>query len=336
MKSLILILLFMAGCGLKNQKMSDKNRNIISSSLTISGPLLTYSTWSNEIVVENLKLKKIVFTKKIISTCYAQPVLIENKLYFPIADSIFTCVDIVTSKTIWNTPLGGRCSEFHMIDNSIIANSKSYGLIGIDPKSGKIKFELRYKYGSGCTIPDLSPYRMTFDKKAFYVCDWQCKNLSAYNIEDGENLWQKTVDFSSGNIKYVDGVLFWGRNKFYKEGQITLIDPKNGSVLYEEQAKFEENFNPVVYAHKVYYYSYDGKLNEFDVKKRKNKVVYVFKAENDVSGNQMYLLNGCLYYSAQGNVYELSLKFFTNKLVRSNTKDIYGVYPDKSRIEFIL
>jgi outer membrane protein assembly factor BamB len=336
MKVLIFVMLLMTGCHLGKQKMKEKNRNIISSSLVVADSLLIYATWSNEVIIENVKSQKILFTKKTISICYAQPTLIGKRLYFPIADSVFTCVDITTSKTVWNTPIGGRCSEFHVIDNSIIANAKSYGLIGFDSETGKIKFELPYKYGTACAIPDLSPYRMSFDKKAFYVCDWQCANVSAYSISDGENLWKKATDLSDSNIKYVDGVLFWGRNKFYKGGQIVLLDPQNGSVLYEEQAKFEENFNPIVYAHKVYYYSYDGKLNEFDVEKRKNKVIYVFNDENDVSGNQMYLLNGSLYYSAQDNVYKLSLKDFTNTLVRSNNvKDIYGVYQRGNMVEFI-
>lgn len=335
MKSLVFVFLFITGCSFKSPKTDDKNRDIISSSLTVTDSLLIYATWSNKIIVENIRSHKILFTKKAISTCYARPVLIGKKLYFPIADSIFTCVDIATSKTIWNTRLGGRCSDFHIIDHSIIADSKHYGLVGMDLDSGKIKFELRYKYGVGCTIPDLSPYRISFDKKAFYVCDWQCASVSAYHIADGKRLWQKVTDFSNSNVKYVDGVLFWGRNKIYKGGEILLLDPQNGSVLYQEQAKFEENFNPIVYDHRVYYYSYDGKLNEFDIKTRKNKVVYVFKPENDVSGSQMYLLNGSLYYSAQDNVYQLSLKDFSHKVVRSNVKDIYGVYQDKDKIEFI-
>jgi len=335
MKLLVFLLLFIIGCGYKSEKTDEKDRNIISSSLTVTDSLLIYATWSNKIIVENIRSHKILFTKKTISICYARPVLIGKKLYFPIADSVFTCVDIATSKTIWNSRLGGRCSDFHIIDHSIIANSKSYGLVGMDLDSGKVKFELRYRYGVGCTIPDLSPYRISFDKKAFYVCDWQCASVSAYHIADGKRLWQKVTDFSNSNVKYVDGVLFWGRNKFYKGGEILLLDPTNGSVLYQGQAKFEANFNPIVYAHRVYYYSYDGKLNEFDVKTRKNKVVYVFKPENDVSGYQMYLLNGSLYYSAQDNVYQLNLKNFSHKVVKSDVKDIYGVYQDKDKVEFI-
>jgi outer membrane protein assembly factor BamB len=333
---LLFVIVFMVGCNLKSQDAQKQGRNIISSSLTITDSLLIYATWSNEVVVENFITNKRLFVKRVFNNCYAKPVLIQSKLYFPISDSVFTCIDMLSSKTIWNTSLGGRCSEFHLFNNSIIADSKHYGLIGIDANSGKIKFQLLYKYGTGCTIPDLSPYRISFDKEAFYVCDWHCNNISAFRIADGKALWKKNTSSSNSNVQFVDGLLFWGRNDFYKGGQITIISPKDGEILYGEPSKFEENFNPIIYNHKVYYYSYDSKLNELDLEKRKTRVVYVFNPKNDVSGNQMYLLNGHLYYNAQSNIYELDLNSFSNKIIQKDVKDIYGVYQVKSKLEFVL
>ncbi|RYY37897.1 MAG: hypothetical protein EOP46_00905 [Sphingobacteriaceae bacterium] len=334
MKSLLLMLLvFVMGCNQNNK--DEKGRNVIPGSLTVTDSLLIYSTWANEVIIENFKSKKVVFRESTTDKCYSRPLLIRGNIYFPKSDSIFTCVNTSTSKVIWNAALGGRCGEFYMAGNTIVANEKHYGIVGLDIATGKRKYELCYKYGDKCTLPDISPYRMSLNKNSFYVCDWQCNNVSAYDISTGQNLWNKKGEFSTGNIVWINNVMFWGRNEFYKGGHIALLDPENGKTVYEERADYEENFDPIIYNNKVYYYKYDGTLNEFNVQERKNKVVYKFNKNNDVSGHQMYLLNGKLYYSTQFKVYELNLSNFTNRVLKNDVKDIYGVYQDKDKLELI-
>jgi outer membrane protein assembly factor BamB len=171
--SAIIILLFLNKCNISAVQ-TMKNRNLVSSSLSITNDKLIYTTWDKEVIIEEIVTGKIIFRKSISDICYAKPVLKKDMLYFPISDSMFVSFNVKTDKLVWGHKLGGRCNGIWINNNMIILDSKHYGIIGCSTNDGKIIYEILYRYNKQCSIPDLSPYRASFSTENFYLNNWQC------------------------------------------------------------------------------------------------------------------------------------------------------------------
>lgn len=328
----------MAGISCNSNKQVYHDRDIISGTLTVTDSLLIYATWHNSVRVEAVNTGRLLFNTKTADKCYSQPVLKGDSLFFPFADSLFVCRSVKTGQLIWKSALGGRCSRFYMSGKTILANSKDDGLVGISTVDGNRLFKLNYTYGGSCTLPDISPYRATYDKERFYVFDWQCKAITAVGAGDGKPDWVKLPadNIDAGNGTITSHGLFAGFNREYKSGKIMLLNPANRAVLYEEDCPFEQNFDPVLYNGKVYFYAYDKTLHEFDPGAKTDKVIFKFDEENDVSGHQMFLHKGIFYFNgANSSVYALDARNFKIKVMAQNVKAIYGVAEISGRLTFI-
>jgi len=331
---LFFLLLLVSACRSAGRDYSCSNRKIISGTITFDLPYLTYATWDSTVVVENVKTKKKLRFKTL-DLCYAKPFLVKNRLYFPASNSSFWCINITSGKLVWKAKLGGKCSDFQVSGNNIIANSKNYGILGIDGVSGLQRFRLSYKYNKACLLPDLSPYRIKVGKSVFYICDWQCKSLSAYECTSGELMWDKSFNEGTGNIELVRDNIFYGRNQAYEDGEVMILD-LHGTIISKQAEAFEEKFLPIVKGDKVYYYSHDSKLHEMDVLTKKSKVIFVFDEINDVSGNQMFLMQNKLYYSAKNSVFCIDLSDFSLTKVSENLQcDVLSFYEMNDKVEFV-
>ncbi len=326
-------LLLILACKGRGEKHDATERNIISGTFSFRDSMLIYATWDSTVVVENLaSKKKSLFKTK--NLCYAKPILAGDKLLFPVSDSEFNCVDIFSRKLLWKAKLGGRCSSFTYANGCIIANTKHNGITGLDSENGDLRFLLPYQYDESCLLPDLSPYPILVDRDIFYICNWQCKSLSAFNMLTGVPIWSKQFGNGLGNFVLANDVIFYGRNDGYKTGGVMLIDASTATVLCRNIELFEERVLPLMYKNRIYYYTYDSKLREMDLSTKQSRVVFSFNDSNNVSGSQMFLYHGKLYYSKNGSVYSIDLKDFRISKILTNSKDILGGFGWGGKISF--
>jgi len=317
---------------------SFRDRNIIAGSITKTDLFLIYATWDSLIVVEDIGTGEILHNIKIQNNCYARPLLHNNKLYFPWSDSDFSCYDLALRQIIWNRKIGGACRSFELCKQILVINEKDYGISGIDMSSGDKKYELKYTYDVTCSIPDLSPYYIVCNQNYFYVCNWICKTITAFDGVTGKEIWNKTFGSAVSNAISVNNYIFLGIDNSYQEGKIYLLDSKTGKILFEQNNKFQVRFNPILSHNKIYFYSYDNKLNRFNVTDKTNEVVFNFNDGNNPGGGQMYLLDNYLYYSAGDPMFIYRFDINNNKLekVKKAEKSLYEVYTgNKKKIEFI-
>jgi hypothetical protein len=69
-------------------------------------------------------------------------------------------------------------------DDIIIASVDTDGLVAIHSKTGKIIYELPL-HSEHCTV-DSAPRPIGFDENCFYVADFNCTLISAYEISSGK------------------------------------------------------------------------------------------------------------------------------------------------------
>lgn len=317
------------------QKAANESKNIVSSSVTIKGNILIYSTWDKKIVVEDIAQSKILYNKALVDICYPKPILKKEYLYFPLSNEKFVCVNIKTNKLTWELSLPGRCNGIYMINNIILMDIKHHGIVGCNLNNGKLLYEILYHYNKECAIPDLSLYRISFDSNNFYLNNWQCNTLSSFNSSTGKQNWTKNFGDGQSNTAFSTNGLFLGINRVYQGGEIYLIDSVSGNVLFKRESLFEQNFNPIFRKNKVYYYTYDAKMHAFDVLAKRDSIIFHFEESQDVSGNQMFLVNDNLYYNREKEIYALNLNSYVLKIVGHTEKDICGVALNHGSIKFI-
>lgn len=336
MKFIKYLLIILLSCQ-ESKANSYEDRNMIAGTLSITDLYLIYSTWDSYIVVENKLDNKLLYKIKIKDKCYAKPMIKGDNLYFPISDKQFSNYNLKTKKIDWTCEIGGICRSFNLLNDVFIVNEKNYGISGIDIFTGKKTFELGYVYNDKCSIPDLSPYYITSNDKYFYVCNWLCKTITAFD-STGKEIWSKIFGSAVSNAVAVKNYIFLGIDNKYEGGKIFLLNSETGDILFEQDNKFQVRFNPIQYNDNIYFYSYDNKLNKFDVNKRNNRVIFSFDNTNSPGGDQMFLLENDLYYSAGNPMFIYRFSLMNDELEKKQpaVKSMYGVFKTSdNKVEFV-
>ncbi|MEI7487943.1 MAG: hypothetical protein WCJ72_11140, partial [Chryseobacterium sp.] len=194
---LLLSLILVISC--KESKPHDYDkRHALVVDINSEDNILTYSYSKDNnyaIKIEDLKTNKVIFSIKIKEGCFTESKTHHGKLYFPDSDNIFTCIDYKSNKVIWKLPLDDwKIREFQFVkDDIIIASIDSYGLIAINSRTGKVIYQLLLRYDDDCIV-DFAPRPIGFDENYFYVTDFNCNSISAYEISSGKNIWAKKED----------------------------------------------------------------------------------------------------------------------------------------------
>lgn len=336
---IVIVICVLVSCTEKNKKLVQKsNRDIVYFSLNDS--LLTYSTYdTKEVIVENIYNKKIIFKKKLFDICYIKPVLKKNRLYFPNSDYEFLCLNFKQNKILWKIETKDRVSNAQFInDDILILNINNYGFIAINSRNGKRIYDVKYEYSDNCSNPDVSPYPIVSDTLNFYLSHWMCNAVSVYRISNGKEVWNKKLNKGTAVSVIVGDFLFVGMNNFYKSGNIYLLHRKTGDIVYETDSDFEDRMVPLLKDHKIYYYTFDAKLNEFDVDKRKTKVIYEFNTENDTNGTNMYLLDDYIYFQDRNYILNrFNLNTYKKEIIGEyRERFVSGVYKNRfGKVQFL-
>lgn len=319
------IIVFLLSCD--DKKNIESRRDLLVSTI-YSSKLLVYTTLdSPKIVVEDLISKNIIFDKNLKETSFTEPKIKDDIVCFPDDNFTFVCYNYKTAKKLWSVKTFSRIREFQFVNkNLIIASIDNFGIIAINYLEGKIEYELQYKDPKSSL--NMSPRPIQFDRNNFYVADWNGKTMTSLTISNGKVNWCKKITEGFTNFTISKDYIFFGSNDLYRKGNIGLLNIKNGDLLCLKNSFFENMMDPILYKNKVYYYTFDKKLNMFDLKSHQNQVVYNFNSKNDISQGQMYLLNNSLYFQDETfNVVKFNLITYKKEIVGVSKKGgINGVY----------
>ena len=68
--------------------------------------------------------------------------------------------------------------------------------------NGKKVFNIDYEYGrDGCNVPDMSPYPIIFDKDFFYINNFLCRTIRAYDVNNGKEVALSLRPFEIATLK---------------------------------------------------------------------------------------------------------------------------------------
>ncbi|WP_294240899.1 PQQ-binding-like beta-propeller repeat protein [uncultured Chryseobacterium sp.] len=327
----------------KTEYHDGKNRYATVATINSKDSLLAYSytKGSNyEIKLEDLRTYKTIYSKKISNNCFTEPRTQNGKLYFPESDHLFTGVDYKTGKISWKLPPPGRIREFQIVNNHIIiASIDLYGIMAIHAHTGKILYELPLHSDKNCQV-DFAPCPIGFDETYFYVSNFNCSLISAYEISSGKKVWSKTESASAlSNFTVAGKYIFLGYNLHNNDnlsGEIMLLEAHTGKLLYRQFALFDIFTDPVPYGNKMYYHTYDYRLQELDVENKTERTLFTFEKSNDFGGNQIYRQDHFLFLQdIQYNILKIDLHTFKKEIFEKGNKGMLGVYKLKDKINLI-
>ncbi|WP_193844431.1 PQQ-binding-like beta-propeller repeat protein [Flavobacterium hungaricum] len=303
--------------------------------------LLVCSTLSDSIVIENIRNKKIIFSK-IINDDEAirpQPVLDKNNLLYGVfSENKLSCFDIKNNVPKWTYNTEEKINVIKAVNDSLIViGIRAFGLTVLNSQSGKPLYHLEESHSSLCNSSFIIQF--TFDKEKLYVSDFQCHTVAAYDLKNGKKLWSYKSSLSGlSKLLVYKNFIFCGitGNPLKKEGKIVLLDKNNGSVLAEEDQAFDLITAPIVYQNKILYYTYTGALKEFDPEELKSKTLYQFNKENEICSTQLHLIQNDLYLEeCELNIIKFNLQTKTIKKVTEKKKGLNAVYLSKNEVEFV-
>ncbi len=315
-------------------------RHALIANIDPKNNFLIYSYWKDTdyaIKIEDLKTDKILYSFKIKDNSFTEPKIHNNKICFPESNESFICMDYKRNIILWKIQTKGRVREFQYVnDDMIIASIDSYGIVAINSNSGKVMYELLLHADQNCSI-DNAPRPITYDDNHFYLADFNCNSVAAYDILSGKKVWSVNRNSAAlSNLIVAGKYIFVGSNDNYKTGEIILLEAKTGKLVYQHESKFEIMCNPIHYKNKIYYYTYDSRLNEFDIENRTSKIIYSFSKEDDISGSQIYPLDNFLYFQDLSfNLNRIDLSTLKKEFIEKSPKGLLGVYKIKNEIKFV-
>lgn len=325
-------LITMVNC---NNKKDILNRDIINS--VVQNDTLIYTTFSKQIVLENLNNGRGIFRRTIEDNIYYPLVLNGDRLYFSQSDFKFVCFDLKLKKIVWEIKTEKPVKSISVYDKNIFLNIKSQGFKIIDMENGNQKGELPFVYSIKCTQPDLSPYPIAFLENAFFLGNWNCNSISKFDINKGSFI--KSISFEDGFI-YLQEI---GENLFvgvtnYKEnnGSINLVNSEL-QTLFSTQVKYEERMKPVIWNEKVIYYTFDNSIYIFDIITHSNIKIFQLPKEDDISGSKIILSDDKLFFHTSNFEilqYDL-INSKLSKLGKLEDRKLDNIYFKNGKIELI-
>lgn len=331
------LVLFFLSCK-ESKKVNADTRHALIANINYENSLLTYSYWKDEhyaIKIENLNNGKIIFSQKIKDNCFTEPRIKDERLYFPESNDIFTCLDYKTKKVIWKINTQGRIRTFQFVSkNIIILSIDVYGLVAINIETGKVIYELLLHSDKNCTV-DFAPNPIAFDEKNFYVVNFNCISVAAYDIASGKSIWNKKEDSKISNFIVNDQYVFIGSQFNNGKNELLLLEAKTGKEIFRNSSSFNIFIDPVVYKNKIYYQTEDSQLQEFDIESKIIKSV--FKTQSNLLGcSQMFQIGHYLYIQdCDYNVNKIDLQNSKREIVYKGQKGLLGVYKINNETKFI-
>nr|WP_294931145.1 PQQ-binding-like beta-propeller repeat protein [uncultured Flavobacterium sp.] len=339
-KALILIVVLFYCC--KNEhKDSSKKIKLNASAKIFNDSLLVCSTLKDSIVIENIKNKKTVFSKKINDTevIRPQPVLDKyNFLYAVFFENKLTCIDIKTNIVKWTYSSKEKINVIKSINDSLIIISiRGFGLVALNSQTGKVVYKLIDSGSSNCPTTFIIDF--TYDKENLYVPDFQCNTITAFSLSTGEKRWLYGFD-NYGPCKaliYGDFIFCGTTGASNNQGRIFVLNKNTGSLIFEDNSnQLDIITNPILYENKIIYSTDDNRLMAFNSHTKKSELLYKFNTNDGLCGGQLHLIDHDIYFDAcEDNILKFNLKSKTLNKVGKVRKGLNEIYVYNNQLKFV-
>lgn len=333
----VIICLLLFSC---NKNDISPNRKTSEINLTDDGIAL-YSTYDTFVKVDNIKTNQNLFRIKVKSKQIIIPTALSKKrnyIYFPLNDTVISCRDFKTKKEIWNFNCSGVIISLKNANDSIILiGIRNKGILALNMITGKKEYEINDSNSSACNSSSI--HDVTSDGKLFFVPDFNCSTIIAYNLKTGKEAWRYSSKIS-GAIRslLMKDFVFCGitGDPTKKEGAVLVLDKNSGQLLFEKKDQFDLIVKPIIYKNKIIYYNYNSKLNEFNPENKTITVLHKFKKDELSCGTQLFLKDGYIYFNdCKFNLNRFDLRTNENKVLDKSKSYLLEVYKKDNKIEFI-
>ncbi len=337
MKNIIVVLssiFLLFSCSNFSQKHNIEN-NCVSNFFNDS--ILISKNQDTLINVKNIKNNELYTVVSKTSNCL-QPLLDNNNiLYTPISDELFQCIEIKNKKVKWSFKPPEQINNFKLFGDDLVFSIRDYGLIILNSTTGKLKYELKKSNESKCHSMLINDFFI--ENNNLYVSDFRCSNLVCFDINTGKEIWQyRSKIVGATQILLINDYLFCGitGNPLKNEGLVVLLDKFSGVIKFKKNEKIDLITKPVIFKNKIIYYSYDSKINEFDIDKFKIKNLISFDDSDAICDGQIYLLDDNIYFTDCN--FEINrFNFNKNKLdkIGKAPKSLTSVYNINNEVKFV-
>ena len=289
----------------------------VGGALSSQEDLLLYSTWDATVNIYDADDREMLLEIPVANVPYSAPVLKENLLYFSASNESYVCYDLENQKKLWSYDSTYRLvTRVYFIQDSIIMLGRnSYGMTALHAYTGEKLYELKCrdpKYKKWCE-PCIAPWPVSYDTTYTYISNHRCDDLIKIESTTGKIIWRKSFGLSSpfsGKAIVIGDKLFLGINNFPdNEGsKIVMLDKETGDILYEECVLYDDHVESFAYEGKVYFYSYDEKINVFDSNTNELKELLDIGPKGMLGGrfhranNFIFLINGTNKHLIQINM----------------------------------
>jgi len=268
----------------QNVKLLWRNQNFewITSSVFIKDNIVYFGSFNDTFYSTNLTDGKLKLKFKTGYDPYFLPIINSKKIYFSSFDLNIYCIDTV-GNLVWKTQTVDRVKNNLLEDDSsLFVSVRSDGLRAIKKSSGTTVWHLSQKSQS------LSTNQPIIFKDIIYVGLWDLDNkVLAIDKNNGEIIWRNSYPkFSSSDPALTPNGLVISIDKYYKGGQVMMLNYNTGKEIWMTPLKCEALFKPYTNNQNTIVSTYDNKvvcLENID-----GKIKWILKLQNDENADTRF------------------------------------------------
>jgi outer membrane protein assembly factor BamB len=264
---LLFAVFILASCSRGTSPLNDERKNItllwriesfnwITSSILIKNDKIYFGSFNDAFHSATLTDGAIKSTSKTTDDPYFSPLINENRIYFSSFDLNLYCVDSL-GKLIWKKKTIDRIKNNLVEDDSVLfVPVRSDGLRAMRKSDGTTIWHLPQNPQA------LSTNRPTLYRDKVFIGNWDLDNkVMAVNKTDGKPIWtNKYSGYSSSDAALSPNGLVISLDRYYKGGQVKMLDFQSGKEVWSVPLKCEPLYQPFTNNECVIVSTYDNKI----------------------------------------------------------------------------
>ena len=304
------ILLILTSCFDSTKKLDDNKTYVrllwrkpsfewITSSIFIKDKTIYFGSFNDNFYSTDLISGEEKFKFKTGYDPYFLPIVTDNKIYFSSFDLNIYCIDTL-GKLYWKVPTTDRVKNNLLDDDSLLYVSvRSDGLKAINKSNGSLVWHLTQKPQS------LSTNQPIMLNDNIYLGLWELENnVIAVNKQTGKIIWSnKYSDFSSSDPALSTKGLVVSIDKYYKGGQVKMLDYNTGKEIWSSPLNCEALYKPFTDNKNVIVSTYDSKIVCLDQVNGKMKWELQLQADENAETEFCFFKKHIYFGTTKRNLY---------------------------------